>query len=193
MNENSSRLTVKVVVLGDSFVGKTSLINKYMGSDFSKRYQRTFGSDISFKHIEIKDSDDRTHKISFSIWDIYGDANHDELTKQFLLGTHSIVFMYDIENFQSYLKIKKWVQIAHEKLDLKKSPVILVANKIDLRSEIKDPLSTEDGLKLYRILTEEYNLNDKFFFFIETSALNGTNISKVFEIISQILIRRISE
>ena len=81
-----------------------------MGKDFSKRYQRTFGSDISFKHLEIKDTHNIIHKISFSIWDIYGDATYDELTKQFLLGTHSIVFMYDIENHQSYLNIQKWYQ-----------------------------------------------------------------------------------
>ena len=188
MNNNSRRVALKLIILGDSFVGKTSLVNKFMGREFSKRYQRTFGSDISFKHVEIKDNN-LTHKITYSIWDIYGDASYDELTKQFLLGTHSIVFMYDIENHQSYLNIQKWFKITNESIDLKQNPIILVGNKIDLRSEIKDPLSTEDGLKLYKILSEEYNLNNQYFFFIETSALDGINISNVFELISRIIIR----
>lgn len=188
MSNVSSNFTLKVSIIGDPFVGKTSLVHKYMGKEFSKRYQKTFGSDISFKQVEIKDTNNNIHKITFSIWDIAGEIDYDELTKQYLIGTQAVIFMYDIENSQSYKHISNWFDKASQKLDLTNMPVVLVGNKIDLRIEDNEFVRIEDGELLFATLAKKYHLNDQNFYFIETSALVGTNISKIFELLSEIII-----
>lgn len=162
-----------------------------MGKEFSKRYQKTFGSDISFKRVEIQDSNNTIHKITFSIWDIAGEIDYEELTKQYLIGTQAVIFMYDIENSQSYKHVSKWFDKVSQKLDLSIMPVILVANKIDLRIEPTEYVRIEDGELLFATLAKQYQLNDQNFHFIETSALVGTNISKVFELVSEIIIKKL--
>jgi small GTP-binding protein len=188
MDSNSIKLTLKLVILGDAFVGKTSLVSKFMGKDFSKRYQKTFGSDISFKNVEIEDSNNKKYNIFYSVWDIYGEASYDELTKQFLLGTQSIVIMYDVGNKDSFINISKWITTASKSMNMKNIPIILVGNKIDLRSENGNTITTEEGIKLLNELNSKFDLNPKYFHFIETSALDGTNIRKVFDLISEIII-----
>ena len=188
MDNNTNRITLKLAVLGDPFVGKTSLINKFMGKDFSKRYQKTFGSDISFKHIDKKDSNNIIYKISYSIWDIYGEATYEELTKQFLLGSQAIIIIYDVTNHVSFDNVLKWVKTADKSLNLNKVIVVLVANKIDLRSDTPSSLIWEDENSLFVKLTKEYSLNTEYFHLIETSAKEGTNVNEVFELISKTLI-----
>ena len=136
MNNESTRLTLKLVILGDAQVGKTSLVHKYMGEEFSKRYQKTFGADISFKHSEVIDKNNQMHKISFSIWDIYGEATYEEMKKQFLIGTQALIFMYDIVNRDSFNHVSNWFKIVNESIKLKAIPIILIGNKIDLRSDL---------------------------------------------------------
>lgn len=191
MNSPSTNITLKITVLGDPFVGKTSLVHKYMGKEFSKRYQKTFGSDISFKQVDVQDTNNNTHRITYSIWDIYGEATSDELTKQFLIGTQAIIFMYDIVNFDSYKNISKWFSTVNQKVEIQNIPIILVCNKIDLQSEKSDYLTTADGTTLYEKLSNQYYLNDQYFKFIETSALEGTNISRVFDLLSQIILNTV--
>ena len=188
MGTVSGNFTLKVAILGDPYVGKTSLVHKYMGKEFSKRYQKTFGSDISFKHVEVKDKDNNAHKITFSIWDIAGEASFDQLTKQYLIGSQVVILMYDVENYQSYKNISKWFETASQKLDLTSMPVILVCNKVDLRAQNRDYLRTEDGTILFTTLTEKYKMNKEYFVFIETSALEGTNINDIFDKVSEIIL-----
>jgi len=190
MKNISRKISLKLIILGDPRVGKTSLVNKYMGNEFSKRYQKTFGSDISFKHVDYTDSDNNTYKISYSIWDIYGEVTCAELVKQYLIGTQAIIFIYDIENLDSYNNINEWFSKASKTLELKNIPIILVGNKIDLRSEINiNEVSAEKGIELFNALTDKYTLKNKHFHFIETSALTGKNISKVFELLSETIIK----
>lgn len=191
MNNESTRLTLKLVILGDAQVGKTSLVHKYMGKKFSKRYQKTFGADISFKHIEFLDRNNITHQLSFSIWDIYGEATFEEMKKQFLIGTQAIIFMYDVVNRDSFNHVSNWFKIVNESIKLKAIPIILIGNKIDLRSDLNSSLSQDEGKSLFDKILKEYNLNTDYYYFLETSALDGTNIDKVFTRISEIIIEKI--
>ena len=191
MNNNSTRLALKLVILGDPYVGKTSLVTKFMGKEFSKRYQKTFGSDISFKHYEFKDSNNNNHKISFSIWDIYGEATYKELQKQFLLGSQALLFVYDILNSKTFENITNWLNTVKTILNLSDIPILLVANKIDLRKTGLSTISTEQGLEFYQNLLKSNSLNEAYFKFIETSALTGSNVDKIFETLSDIVINQI--
>ena len=162
---------IQIIIIGESQVGKTSILYQYTQNKFSNQYLATVGVEyfvkeeiINNKHIRVK------------IWDTAGQEQYKSITKSFYKNSDGIVIVYDVHDKKSFEKVQDWVQSLNEYTDSsKKIPVILVGNKIDLEREV----STEEGQKL----AESFNLP-----FFESSAKENKGITEFMQkIITDVL------
>ena len=159
-------VTLKFIILGDSGVGKTNLLLRYVGESFSENYIATLGIDFKMKNIIYNDV-----KIALQIWDTAGQERFRSITKSFLKGTDGIIFMYDISKKDSFLNLKNWIaEIDNSKLpDVK---FIICGNKIDLEENRQ---VTEEMKKK---LSKEFETD-----IIEISAKKGIKIEEPFDML----------
>ena len=153
----------KIMVLGESKVGKTSLIKRYTKDQFGGVYLTTVGMDFQDKIIEIEDK-----KVRLQVWDTAGQERFRNVTKSYFQSSQGLLVVYDITDKESFEKINFWVDNIKNNAP-ENAKLILVGNKCDLANERK--VSYEEG--------ENYakNLNIKFF---EASAKDGTNVNELF-------------
>ena len=160
-------LRFKIMVIGESKVGKTSVIKKYTQNKFGGVYLTTVGVDFQDKIINIDDK-----KIRLQIWDTAGQERFRNITKNYFNSSNGFLLIYDITDKDSLEHLNFWS--AQIQLNApEKSKCVLVGNKCDL--EGSRAVSTEEG----KIYAEKNKI--KFF---ETSAKDGTNINEVFEYIA---------
>ena len=175
-NNSLSEIRLKLLILGDTAVGKTSMLLKYSDDFFPESHLATIG--IEFKTKKIKFND---YLINLNIWDTAGQERFRAITKSYFRGANGIIFMYDITNEESFKSIKVWIKDSEKNnFEFEK---ILVGNKIDL--EQKRKVELED----VKEWAEQKKIN-----VLEISAKNGTNVEKCFnELIRQILENKTKE
>jgi len=169
MGDNKKReWALKLAILGDPAVGKTSLIDKYITDSFRENYQPTLGVNIISKDIRIEEINT---KIRLLLWDIAGQDKY-ELTRQsFFQGCVGALLVYDITRYTTFEQIKlKWLE-DFKKFSRPDGIYILIGNKSDLKESIK--VSSEEG----KILAQNISAAE----FIETSAKYGENVENAFK------------
>ena len=181
---------IKLAVLGDSGVGKTSLINQYIQHSFTADYLPTLGVNIVIKDIRIK----RTNTfVRLTLWDIAGQEKYDLTRRLFFQGCEGVLLVYDITRPLTFDNIKyKWLK-EFKKFTDKDCIYILIGNKVDLRDE--GTISIEDRLNVMSFEKgKKFASTIKASNFIETSAKLGDNVEKAFEALyKQVLIRNGAE
>ena len=161
LNEN----VYKVLLLGDSTVGKTCFLMKYTDEAFQETHMATIGLDYRLKSMKLKNG--KTVKIQ--IWDTAGQDRFRSITKNYYKGSHGIILIYDITNPITFENITHWVSQVREEAS-QNVVIYLIGNKIDLSNERN--VSTEEGKELAEKLGLPFN---------ETSAFDGTNINETFD------------
>ena len=155
---------IKLMVIGETRVGKTSLIKKYTKNEFGGAYLTTVGIDFQEKIIKI---DDKVVKLQ--IWDTAGEERFRNIAKNYFHTSNGFLLVYDISNKESFEKLNFW----NEQIKInapENTKCIVIGNKTDLND--KREVSQMEGEKL----SKEYKLG-----FYETSAKDGNNVNKVFE------------
>lgn len=150
----------KIVILGDSGVGKTNLITRYTRNEFNLNLKSTIGVEFCTKSIVV---DDKIVKIQF--WDTAGQERFRAITSSYYRGTHGIIVVFDITNSNSFDNVENWMQEIYNNVK-KNIPILLVGNKSDL--EHKRVIPIEKSIEL----ANKYNLQ-----FVEMSALSCKNIN----------------
>ena len=154
----------KILLLGDSSVGKTCFLKRYIDDTFQDVYLSTIGFDFKYKCITLKDG----KNIKMQIWDTAGQERFRTIAKSYYKGAQGIILMYDVTNQKSFDNIKKWLEQIKEEAPNKVS-VLLVANKIDIEKRL---ISREDG----EDIAKSFDLD-----IYETSAKDNINVSEAFE------------
>ena len=163
-------LNVKILIVGDTNVGKTSLLLQYTDNFYPLQHAATVGIEFKVKNITYKN-----YNVKLQIWDTAGQERFHSITNNFFRNADGILFVYDITNKKSFEGIKNWIQEAEEEVgdDFQK---ILIGNKSDLEEERTVPLK-----KL-----EEFCLEKKINF-LETSAKNNINLKEAFNKIVELI------
>ena len=168
-NENND-INLKILVLGDSAVGKTSLLLKYADGYFPTIYVATIGVEYKIKQININGLD-----INLQIWDTAGQERFRSITKNFMKGADGIMYVYDITEKGSFDNLKNWIRQSEESTEGFKK--IIVGNKSDLEIDRKVP---KEYLQKF--------CDDKKLKGVEVSAKLGTNVSDAFECLAKMII-----
>jgi len=159
----SKALVVRLLTLGDSGAGKSSLLMRYTQNDFSSEYMPTIGIDFRLKTVEI---DGKVVKVQ--VWDTAGQERFRTITHNYYRGAHGIALIYDVTQESSFINIRKWIQDVHTYAEQSVN-IVLIGNKCDL--EQKKVVDSQRGTSL----AEEYDI--KFF---ETSAKADINVQAAF-------------
>jgi len=124
-------IALKIILLGESGTGKTSLINNYFGKDISPNEETTLSSEVNTKILEI----DKV-KYSIDIWDTCGQEKYHSVTKIYIKESKIVIFVYNITKLKTFEQLDYWVKITGEILN-KNNGVIygVVGNKTDLYEE----------------------------------------------------------
>lgn len=119
-------ISKKIVVLGHFGVGKTSLIRRFVTDTFSNNYKVTIGVHITKKVVEISVE----NTVSLILWDLEGTDDIASIRESYLLGTHGVVFVFDVSRPSTYQNLNIDLKLVTDKIP--KVPRIVVGNKSDL-------------------------------------------------------------
>lgn len=163
----TKKVLLKVIILGESNVGKTAILGKYVNDSFLATHKATIGADFMTKEITIEDK-----MITLQMWDTAGQERFKSLGNSFYRGADAAVLVYALDDKETFDKVEEWrtnfLNLSNETSE--DFPILLLGNKSDLEQTRAVP--TTEG-KRYA--------NQKGMVFYETSALNGSNIKASIE------------
>ena len=167
----SQELNIKLILIGDSNVGKSTLLLNYTENQFSEEISATIGLENKVKTINI-----RGLQTKLQIWDTAGQEKYHSLTKGFFRNTDGILLVFDLTNKDSFNNIKTWINEVENNSD-NKTKKLLVGNKIDMKDNIVVSNNDIDDL-----------CKKKKIKYIEVSGKENINVSKAFETIVNLII-----
>lgn len=153
----------KVVVVGDSGVGKTNLIHRFVKNNFNENTKATVGVEFLSKTFKIKGD-----VFKIEVWDTAGQERYKAITASYYKGSNGALIVYDLTRESSFNNIEKWAKELKDKVG-DKICLIMVGNKNDLKDEIV--VKSEEALEKAKMMN---------FPFMETSALDGNGVKEAF-------------
>ena len=172
---NSYDYLFKFILIGDSTVGKTCLLNTFVEGNFKTSSEPTIGVEFGSKLINCKNNT----KVRLQIWDTAGQESFRSITRSYYRGAIGAILVYDLTNEDSFKAVPKWLTDCREHTNQNLS-TILVGNKCDLESLRQ--INYEDAKEFSR----DHNL-----LCIETSAKTGVGIDSIFQILSEQIVAKI--
>ena len=172
MNKNDKYvLNLKFIIIGDTSVGKTCLLFKYIYDEFPQTFKSTIGVDAKFKEITYKG-----FKINARIYDTAGQEAYKSIVKNYFRNCDGIFLVFDLTNKYSFDSLQMWIEEIDSNISKEKKNLVILGNKSDL-------------LNIYQVFDndiDEFEKNNGVKI-IKTSARNGDGIKEAFENMFDIL------
>ena len=165
---------LKIVLIGEGGVGKTSLIKRYTWNTFDENMKLTVGVDFAAKNVQQGD-----WAATLQIWDLGGQIRFRDLAISYFRGARLAIAVFDISSRYTMDRLNDWITSLYQSVP--DCPLIIVGNKCDLRDTLgaSRPLVTlQEGIEY----AAQYNAP-----FIEASAKDGRGVEDVFGAVTQIL------
>jgi len=178
MSGHRQKVLLKIIILGDSGVGKTSLMNQYVNKKFSNQYKATIGADFLTKEVMIEEK-----LVTMQIWDTAGQERFQSLGVAFYRGADACVLVYDVTTPKSFKQLQSWQEeflIQALPQDPDNFPFIVLGNKVDKTDDRKVPL--EEALAFCKKKTKPI---DHF----ETSAMHNLHVETAFQAIAKLAMK----
>lgn len=158
----------KIVMVGDSGVGKTNIMMRFSRNVFSQASKATIGVDFASRNILIDDK-----YIKIQIWDTAGQERYRAITSSYYRNSSGIMLVYDITNENTFENCEKWLKELRNNMGLS-IPILLIGNKSDASHQrTVDENRAKEYAKINSLM------------FIETSALGGDNVDSAFDILAK--------
>lgn len=167
MSEESKQFgsDLKIILVGNSATGKTSIINRYVKNVFTNTYKATIASEFSYKILKIND---KIYRIQF--WDLAGQDRNYTITNIFCRDAHGVIIVCDATNKQSRIDTEEWLKALNDGTNISNIPLILIENKVDLLGD------TEEDYKKDFDSLEKFSNEHGFYKCFRTSAKSGYGI-----------------
>ena len=165
-------ITLKILLIGDSYVGKTSLLLQYIERECPENHMATIGVEFRDKIIQIDNK-----KVKLQVWDTSGQERYRSITKNFYRNADGVMFVCDVTKEKTFDNIKNWLIDSEQNANNSNFKKILVGNKIDLKAE--RAIDTEQLQNF---------ANKKEMNFYETSAKDGTNVDHIFTELAKLIL-----
>lgn len=166
--EDSYDLLYKIIIVGDTCVGKSNILSRYIKNIFREDSKSTVGVELGNKLLKVKETNTK-----LQIWDTAGQERYRSITSSYYKGSHGCFIVYDITNDTSFQSVEKWFEQVQKEAS-KDVSIILVGNKCDLENERQVP--KEKGEEKAK------QMNIPFF---ETSALSNIKVEDIFTEIAE--------
>ena len=162
ISQSDNFINFKIIIIGDSGVGKSSLLKRAVQNTFDTNYQATIGFEFLLMHFKVNDL-----KIKLQIWDTCGEEMYRSLVQGFYRNTSLAIIVYDISRKKSFEALEIWLKDLRQHTE-EGIPVFIVGNKMDLQKDI----STEEA--------KMFSVSNRTKFFTECSAKSGENVKDIF-------------
>jgi len=175
---SSRRVKMKVCLIGDGGVGKTSLIRRFVYNEFDERYLYTLGTNVSKKEVILQDSQGGTVEASMMIWDIMGQRTFRPLfIEAYFEGTDGALAVCDVTQRETLVNLADWIDSMSRITG--PVPTLILANKVDLTDQI---VVSEEMLSFF---DREYGVSH-----LMTSAKTGQNVENAFRKLAELILSK---
>jgi small GTP-binding protein len=173
-------ITLKVVICGDFAVGKTSLVRSFLDNQngFLEGYKPTIGVDIGRKVFTIN-----SQRIFFQIWDLSGQPTFKSIRPQFYKRSDGGILVFDVTRKDSFNHLSNWLEELLEQTG--QIPIILVGNKIDLKEEANEIITSDQAHTFADHISTLTGMNTPY---IEASAITHYNNLEPFDLLRSLLL-----
>ena len=165
-DEENYDVLFKIVLIGDSFVGKTNIMSKYLMNEFHEDSKATVGVEFGAKKFDIEGK-----SVKAQIWDTAGQERYKSITSTYYKGAKGALIVYDITRKETFDSVDRWISEVLNSGD-KNMTMLLIGNKCDLDNQRQVTKEQgEEKAKAFKVA------------FLETSASSGENLDVAFEMI----------
>lgn len=164
---------IKLIIIGESGVGKSTLLSRYCDGTFNENYISTIGVDFRIKRLEINDK-----KIKLQVWDTAGQERFKSISLSYYRGAHAIMLVFDLTNTNSFNKLNQWIKDIDRNLTNDKYKIILIGNKCENENNI---VVNRDDINSF---VQKYNME-----YMEVSAKKNINVDLAFTRITDLVFK----
>jgi len=158
---------LKVVMMGDGAVGKTSLVLRYTQNTFSPEYKQSLGASFAVRDLEIQEQN-----VKLVIWDVAGQPSFRQVRRHYYSGAHGALLVFDVTEPRTFMTLQNWYNdfrnvVSH-------GAIILIGNKVDLEESRQVPSEAAQMLQNWWSIP-----------YIETSAADATGVADAFILVAE--------
>ena len=174
---------LKITLVGEGGIGKTSLIKRYVFDQFSDGYITTIGTKVTKKELNIKHPlTNEDYKVTMMIWDIMGQRGFREILKEaYFYGTQGAISVCDVTREETLKRLDEWIETLYQ--ITKEVPIVFMGNKCDL---VDDAQLTYNDIKRF---SAKYKDSTVFL----SSAKTGINVNLAFKTLAETILKKIAE
>merc|ERR1711907_931636 len=185
------KVLIKVIILGDSSVGKTSLMNMYVNRKFNNQYKATIGADFLTKEVMVTHNGDQ-RLVTMQIWDTAGQERFQSLGVAFYRGADACILVFDLTSKKSFDNLNTWreeflVQSGPAEQD--GFPFVVLGNKCDLKDS-RSPACSNKAAVEYCKQWKTMSKDGETPMYFETSAKDSKDVAKAFTTVAQLTLEK---
>ncbi|KAM6470479.1 ras-related protein Rab-27B isoform 1-T1 [Liasis olivaceus] len=187
MTDGDYDYLIKLLALGDSGVGKTTLLYRYTDNKFNPKFITTVGIDFREKRVVYNSqgssgSPGKAFKVHLQLWDTAGQERFRSLTTAFFRDAMGFLLMFDLTSQQSFLNVRNWMSQLQANAYCENPDIVLIGNKADLSDQ------REVNERQAKELADKYSIP-----YFETSAATGQNVDKAVETLLDLIMKRMEQ
>ncbi len=175
---------LKIVLMGEGAVGKTSLRNRYMGKGFKSQHLMTIGADFA-THRQVIDG----NAVTWQIWDLAGQQTFQSVRQRFFKGAMGGLLVFDVTRPETFMALPQWIDELWRNSGRGVVPMVLLGNKADLKRAV----SKKQAMEYAKLLTQTVKQYGFTVEYMDTSAKTGLNVQLAFETLGRQIIDAIKK
>ena len=160
---------LKVVLIGDASVGKTSLLNRYITGSHSANVSPTLGAAFTTKLVEANNQ-----TVKLQIWDTSGEERYRSMSPLYYRGAHVVLLVFDVTQEATFKDINSWIEQLQGHVNVNQILLLLIGNKVDLGSDLRK-VSEEQAADYAKTIKAKY---------YDASAVSGLNVDDIFKAVA---------